>query len=536
MLNENARLQQSGKAAPQTDFTFNFRGPDVPTMSVPREKSSSRSSSPPDASAAPSSLPNAPASFSDSDILAFLSQPAQPSDQAVLPQHQFEMIPASMPNNLGDDFFWNSSAFGTEIPQVAPAKVTNLLEQYGIAGFNSNPTASAQESLFGNGKDSLSPASFPSFSSGSTPTAGVSPATSANATISAPAATASNTFTGATNQRSTSGYSARSSSGDSPTAQMYNAVFERMLQQQQQTNNNASLTNTNNGMSTLAKQALTRNVATNSSAPIAADSPETTCSSNGSDPSSISSDHQQPITPNNGQTLFGANMFGSGFGGSSGLSPFSSGYGSLGDANAAFSGVFGAGLVGSGKSAVTTPSGIFDTLNYRDPLFAGSMDNYPLETVNFNDFLVASPPALGSGANDAYSQPFAAAASETHPVHPQQGSREASGSSSSGYVPTLGGLSDGTSPSAHSSTASSPKTAFQQGADQWMDAAFGKNRPNNVLPHDVTYDHPLIQHVFRDTQGFSNNDHELETLCSDMKMKASCKDVSSILQDTEQIV
>jgi len=188
--------------------------------------------------------------------------------------------------------------------------------------------------------------------------------------------------------------------------------------------------------------------------------------------------------------------------------------------NAAFSGIFGGNALSPSKFLnPTTPSGIFDMMNYRDPLFPGLNDSgvgsgsdgsrAVNDILDFNDFLVQSPPAMAGASPSAL-------ANVTAPPY-----RASSTSSSS--VPGLS-HSGSNSPSNTSSHVDSPQTLMS-------------NAAKDMLPYEVKYSHPLIQHVMgpmmaenkkngKHFDGTPMTDTELDSLCCDMTLKATCKDVS----------
>lgn len=151
-----------------------------------------------------------------------------------------------------------------------------------------------------------------------------------------------------------------------------------------------------------------------------------------------------------------------------------------------------------GQISADSPGSIFDLMSYRDP----SSSNDATEMLDFNDFLVASPSGITNSGNlttpplppaSQYSMPLGASHSNT---------------ASSSSVPRLDTSSsrDGSVPS---SSRSSPASSKAASADYF------------VIPPDMTYGHPLVQHCLSGHSGYS-----MDALCQDMTIKATCKDVS----------
>lgn len=513
---ENARLQQAQNnqpPAPQSDFTF---------RSQPAPSSNPSSSAVPYQSGSATS--DGPASLTDQDILAFLNQPAP-----VFPQQSaYTMIqPSPQGSQSGsgssEDWLWNASTFGTEIPQAIPLDVTNLAESSRSPNNNAIfPWAdlSANTASTGNFSASGPISSNPNYASYLTGFPSFNTDNAASQSVSQTA--------------SQQGHSSRSAS---------------------QTHTSASRSSTDG----TSGKAGSRNGGTT------AESPETTCSSSGSDPSDA-----LPATPSSapfpyissgqdGQIDFAA-MFGQS----------QSGFGDLKASPYSFltsPGLQGSGMVKTetpqtsffGSMQATTPSAIFDSLNYRDPLLADLDDNgnrstdllanldNKNENFDLSDFLVASPPSQ-QGASAGPSPP-----AFLH--HSSSGSTQSGYASSSGSVPTMGSQAYPKSTSSgQSSSAASPQANMQGQV---------------TLPYNMTYGHPLASYVLQSMQGKSPSQqpqqqesvrqpwqqyadqimqgckqkafedevqkrqakggvmdaHDLDSLCKDMQVKATCQEM-----------
>jgi len=441
---------------------------------------------------------------------------------------------------------WHSSAFGTELPQAVPPSVTNIAEQPADNGFaslwnslnqNTNSTfntlqnqQSQQQSAIdtNNSFFSLFQNAFSPSLDGTAPASNSSFSQYVNSSNTAPYNTNAQTAT------SNIFPFANASSSGSPAVNVNTSnTGNQQTQRQNSSNNN-------------------RSTAPNSSS---ADSPETCASSTsgGSDPSDA-----QPSTPNNGQALFGNNTKAKAQSGDSiqslypdiGLNSFATG-----NMQANTGGIAGFNSLynSSGFESVTTPSGVFDAMSYRDPLLANlsgqntsgngfdfdsflsgnamSNANVPnanskrSDTLDFSDFLVTSPPGM----------------TQSPPVTSnffQMPGNNGQESNSSSSLPTLASLSNSTSPV---STQPSPQTSLNTASSST--GASSTNGTPNWLPYDIPYSHPLIQHVMKDQivtkdqvqQDKANFDNQMQAiprsgpcdidgLCDDMKMKATCKD------------
>lgn len=532
---ENAKLRST--SAPQSDFTFT-----VPSASQ-------QTTAPAFSGTAIAGNNQSSSSLSTNDILSMLASapaPAQPS------QTPFTMINFSPPitsntnpltaANL-DDWMnnWNSSAFGTELPQAVPPSVTNLSERPADSDFaslwnslnqGSNPTFNTLQNQQAQQNAAETNNSFFSLFQNA-----FSPSLDGSSSASNPSfsqfANSSNNTASYDNNQNFSGnmfpFATNSANGSSATNSFSsNNINNGSFNQHQQQKSNSN-----------------RNTAPNSSA---ADSPETCASSTsgGSDPSDA-----QPSTPNNGQTLFGNDQSkaNSKSGGSLqsfypdiGLTSFNAGQGQAGAAGNGNGNVNN--VRSSGFESATTPSGVFDTMSYRDPLMANlgghsgsgsdfnfdsfitgsgvspaSGSNKRSDTLDFSDFLVASPPGM----------------TQSPPVTGnlfQMPSNHGQNSNSSSSLPTLGSLSHGASPA---STQPSPQTSLNTASSST--GASSANSTPNWLPYDVPYTHPLIQHVMKDRiqQDKANFESQMKAiprngpcdvdgLCDEMKMKATCKD------------
>lgn len=534
---ENAKLRST--SAPKSDFTFT-----VPPASA-------QTTAPAFSGSSITGNNQSNSSMSTNDILSMLASapaPVQPS------QTPFTMINPTQPvtsssNSLTaanlDDWMnsWNSSAFGTELPQAVPPSVTNLAERPADSDFaslwnslnqgsnNTFNTLQAQQAQE-NAADTNS-TFFSLFQNA------FSPSLDGNASVTNPSysqnvnnATHNAPYNSVQNALG-SMFPFANSSGSSVSA----------------SNNLNNNNNINIGSSAHHKQDqksnFTKNTAPNTSS---ADSPETCASSTsgGSDPSDA-----QPSTPNNGQVLFGNDNKAKGKNGDSlhsfypdfGMASFNTGQVQAG---AGSTGSFN-NLRGSGFETATTPSGVFDSMNYRDPLLANlgghrssgndfnfdafisgnaqssfspaGGSNQRSDTLDFSDFLVASPPGM------TQSPPVTSNLFQMPSSHGQN-------SNSSSSLPTLGSLSHGTSPA---STHPSPQTSLNTTSSSTGTST--ANSTPNWLPYDVPYSHPLIQHVMKDRvqQDKANFESQMKAiprngpcdvdgLCDDMTMKATCKD------------
>lgn len=527
---ENAKLRST--SAPQSDFTFTI--PSAPAQtSAPAFNNSSL----------PSSEDKGNSSFSNTDILSLLSSaqpPAQPS------QTPFTMINPSPPittNNSAtgslDDWInnWNSSAFGTELPQAVPPSVTNLAEQPADNGFASlwnslNQNNSSTFDILQNQQAQQQNATDTNNTFFSLFQNAFSPSLDGN--TSAP-----NSFSQYVNSSNTAPYNTTQNTDSSmfPFANASGSGSPAV-------NSNSSDNGNYQGQRQNSISQNRTTVANSSSA----DSPETCASSTsgGSDPSDA-----QPSTPNNGQALFGNNNNKAKAQSGDSLQNLYTGMGMTSFSNGSLppntSGLAGFNNTYSGFENVSTPSGVFDSMNYRDPLLtnlngantSGSDFNFGSflsgnantntnmsagndkrsDTLDFSDFLVASPPGMTQSppvTNNLFQMPG---------NHGQE-------SNSSSSLPTLSSLSNTTSPA---STHPSPQTSLNTGSSST--GASSANGTPNWLPYDVPYTHPLIQHVMRDQvqqdkAQFESQMHaiprsgpcDIDGLCNDMQMKATCKD------------
>ena len=419
---ENRRLQSSStssstSSAPESDFTFR-----LPSSSTPQESSLARTSS-------------GPASFSDADIMAFLNQPST----APKSQQPFTMIPPSNLPPLGDDWLWNSSSFGTEIPQAIPPSV-NFLDQYAA-----NASALA---------------------------AGSTHPYTQSATVGQPSVSEMDSSNGP-HQDPASAYHAVFSSFSPTGFAAYPGISAN--------DSGFATFASSSGSGKPTKPAIS---GTTYKASGVGDSPDTTySSSSGSDPS------DQPVTPSV-PSMPATNMFGTKDAGGEVTAPnyFS--------------------------TTAGTPGNLFNLMDYRDPIFfadLGAQDGFPgqetttSEALDFSDFLVQSPPTLGGFDPGC-------------PIVATAGGSGASGNSGSS-VPALA-----SSASTVSSGPSSPHSA----------AVVLATEPDDYLPYDVPYSHPLIKHVLRDFPKPaippSVEPSEIDCLCDGMKMKVSCKEVSAVHQ------
>lgn len=492
---ENARLQQTQSnqpPAPQSDFTFRSQPSTGPSSSA-------------------SALTNAPSALSDQDILAFLNQPAPTFPQ----QPAFTMIQPSAQgsgssNGSTDDWLWNASTFGTEIPQAIPLGVTNLAETNRTQNNTANslfPWADFGSNYGANGT-------------------GTSPS-SANASFSSTGVGASPNFASFL-----TGY-APSAQTNVPSAQPNSSA------RIPDTQRSGSAASQGNGTAQ-------RSASTGKANSTSAESPETTCSSSGSDPSDalpatpLSAPFPYVSNPQDGPIDFAAIFGGAAGFGNAKTDPYSF----LGQPAVKTESPQPAFF---GSVQATTPSGVFDALNYRDPLLrdidniAGNqnlasmfanLDGGKTDNFDMNEFLVASPQSQG------------VASGPSPPAflhHSSSGSAQSGHDGSTGSVPTIG--SDAyarSSSSGHSSSAASPQA--------------GNGAPTQVsLPYSFTYGHPLVQYAKPDApsgkprwqeyadkvmqkckaqmqQGTGSEsavlaNDELDNLCKDMQVKASCQEV-----------
>ncbi|KAK9896113.1 hypothetical protein P389DRAFT_74744 [Cystobasidium minutum MCA 4210] len=548
---ENAKLRQTS-SAPKSDFTFSV--PSVPAQTT--APAFSASASPPPALNKDAA---GPSSYNNNDILAFLSSSSAAPPQPT--QTPFTMINPSPPpaaNNASsmnsiDDFMmnWNSSAFGTELPQAVPPSVTNLTEQPANTDFASlwnslnqgnnstfstlqNQQSQQQSTVDNNNFFSLFHNAFTPSLDGQAPAVNSNPAFSqyVNSANTAPYNVQQNSQNVANNMFPFA--SANASSSASPSSGSTGHTNPQPHHQN-------SIGSTRNSSS--------------------ADSPETCASSTsgGSDPSDA-----QPSTPNNGQVLFAGNNKQKSKSGdnSNNLYP-DMGFSSLGNVNLQDNnntGSFGSMFGNTGFESVTTPSGVFDMMNYRDPLLGnldgnasgdnfnfgsfnpgnnnvssssgtGTNNNQRSDTLDFSEFLVASPPSSTTSPPVTGNNFF------------QMPGNNAKDSNSSSSLPTLGSLSNGPSPQSSINTASGSSGTPNNGSGT-----------HNWLPYDIPYNHPLIQHVMKDQleaqkarKEFENQmstlsgkqSSDIDGLCTDMTMKATCKDharerIAQALQTDEQ--
>lgn len=475
---ENARLQSSTASSSsslsgsgmQSDFTF----------SLPSSSSSSRGLS--------SSSNDGPVSYSESDILSFLSS-APTSEQISQP---FTMIePASFPP-LGDDWLWNSSTFGTEIPQAIPPSV-DFLDSHLRQNINDNHIDSANAN------------SFVSATTTTNPYTGLSTALLQSSKERSPSSIhAVNNY-----QDPAAVYTALLSGHSPGSFSAFASAGTQMSNNRVATNITSKNTNTtlNHG-----KLAVTRAGSHHS-----AESPDTTCSSSGSDPS----DHQ-PSTPSSVPLFSTVAHHHTAKSNSHGNQQINNGY---------------------TYNTVSPPSNIFDAMNYRDPVLSG-LDTYEGDTtsslkegivnggdpLDFNDFLVQSPPSFTLVDNHSRSD------GNVNRANSYEQSVSGDGGSRSS-IHTLGSSSSPTSSSApqtppFGSSASLPTPPTTTTTTTTTTAT------TDLLPYDVGYDHPLIVHIFGQpgkdivTQRKSKPSNEedfcdIDGLCDDMKMKASCKEVSN---------
>ena len=535
LQDENSRLQQqqggsgsgstsgsaSGSGAPQSSFTF----------SMPANLSSSTSSNTTNAHA------NAPASFSsDQDILAFLSTPAQPAPPSQVPAliHSSGTSSSSGASSGGgafgagsgtgsggmDDWMWNASAFGTEIPQAIPPSVTNISEAQKAGLVFPWDQYAGNVGGNGTGNAGSSPASASASGGGS---AGAAPSNDAAAFASflssfSPAAS-SGSPAGTTTQQQQQQQQQQQSSQSYSRA----SALPAQVQQQQQR------ASSNNG---------------NGSGP-AADSPETSTCSSGA--SSDPSDAAFPATPG-GAMPFLSYSNGNGGNGSSGNTGGNLSFASL--AGNAFANQTNPGFLaqqqqqnsktsfsasesafdtanGNGSRAssssffspgnmATTPSSVFDLMSYRDPLFAsfdagagagsgsgtgvspsqfggfgGPSPGVKSELVDFSDFLVASPPALSGGGislDNSAQQPYFRTDSATSSSSvPTRASTSASVSSANSPNTSIG--------EHRSASSSSVSASASASGGAGRVPPLGSGSIADVFPHPISYQHPLIGHV-----------------------------------------
>jgi len=540
---ENKRLQESRKqvvppatAAPQSDFTFN----------VPRSSSSSNTT-PISHSTSPvnATMPHAPTTFNDADIMSFLSagpsaaeaqhykqnsapfQFVNPSPTGAASQNgqqQSELlIPSSMPS-LPDDWLWNSSTFGTEIPQALPPTVTNLMELF---GGNLDGNLASQNNLFAGSATSPQQSMQQQQQNGAF-----------GGTGSAPSATRSFSPDDA--------YKALYTTfGESPS---YNSSSGDMTYTNNaQSSRSASHDSTGNVTNNLVKQFVNREGSSTKG-----DSPDTTCSSNGSDPS-----ENQPSTPGSSHFAnIGQNSTKTGF-------PYQSAAHQMQGVSVNQSSAAG--------SEGNTPSSVLNSMPSlrNDALFNNSLDgalanssfaNSDLDFqallngssftlspnektsdfMDLNDFLVASPAGLNNaspstyfGSSDATNN--SSTASSTKKPTPVSGSSNSS-------VPTLSSLSDtpsssGSSPpsiTGNSITNGSGNFSLdgRQFAPTYRSAPTAQAPDNIFLPTDIKYSNPAIRHIFPEKwdnakfigesgegqkgDGGHAFDFDIDSLCQDM--------------------
>lgn len=482
---ENAKLRQT-TSAPQSDFTFSV--PSAPAQTTAPAFAAPASASSKDAAA--------PSSFNNNDIMSFLSSNPTPPQPTQTP---FTMITPSppLPNNGNttsmnsiDDFMmnWNSSAFGTELPQAVPPSVTNLTEQPADTDFASLwkslnqgntstfSTVPSQQTQQQNLADNSN--FFSLFQNAFTPSLdGQAPASNTNPS-----------FSQYVNSANTATYNTQSA--QNMAANLFPFANANASSSASPSNTSNSKANTN-----LQHQNSMNSTRNGSSA----DSPETCASSTsgGSDPSDA-----QPSTPNNGQVLFGTNNNNKAKSKSGdsvqslypdiGLTSFNTSNLSNNNTGSTFEAMFG----NNGFGSATTPSGVFDMMNYRDPLLgnlndapasgenfnfgsfipgngnvsgssAGVNNNKRSDTLDFSDFLVASPPST----------------TQSPPVNGsffQMPGNNAKESNSSSSLPTLGSLSNGPSPV---STQPSPQTSLNTASTSTGNTS--ANGTPNWLPYDI---------------------------------------------------
>ena len=430
---ENKRLQTSSTSsasgnAPQSDFTFR-----LPNSSVPPELNS---------------------------ILEQVSRP-------------FTIIHPSDFPPANDDWLWNSSTFGTEIPQAIPPSV-NFLDQYANR-------ASTSPSTILNPYTSLSTSPYQ--------------LTSSNGS------SADNTY----QQDSTLAYNSLFTTGFP-----FNGLGALSSAPESVIGGSTSLAAVNNTNGNADSN--TRPSVKESGSRHSSDSPDTTGSSTGS----ASSPDVQPPTPGAAASF------------SSASDPI---------INNKF-----AQPISREAYQATTPSNGFDMMNYRDPFLSGltgqnsSMDFAKDDNANqlwdYNDFLVQSPPSIGSNipifSGENQDSRMHNTSSEGQQYISVSGSGSGSGSGSS--ASTLAS----TSSTAASSTTSSPHGLM--GTD-----STNLNPDDITLSDDLTYSHPLIKHVFNDIEEQIQQGtftpivagckdvygcYDIDSLCQDMKLKATCKEVS----------
>lgn len=563
---ENARLQSgsssssvgAGPALPQSEFTFS-----VPGTSTQHQPSAS----------------DAPASYSDADIMAFLnSAPPQQLDDgsAEAPTNPFTMIEPTAFPNLGDGWSWNQSSFGTEIPTAAPPSVTNLLEMYPDFASSNFGDANSNTSVRNNSM-SVGPSPSSSSASPSNQMPSTSPQLAFASGSNASQMSSTSSYSDANqvfNSLFGGGFSSGFTTGFSPSTSAGSPSTSIGLSPPVSVGNNGSGSTSSavgaNTFSTgqagtvtsagpLKQTAATRMASKAGSLTHNADSPDTTCSSNGSDPS-----EHQPATPGNAAYYFGGiNIAANGNNAPAWLNTA----GNEKSKNAS-SALGPQSSTGNGPSplAVTTPSGIFDMMDYRDPVLNGLQgsndfdsfstmlkpDQHQLhlnsDLLDFNDFLVQSPPS-SAGTALSPAGPSTGAQSQQHQQNSGSNGKRAESSSGSS-IPTLSS-SQSNSPSAGSSAAHSPASIFNN--------IGGTINPESLTLDSVTYGHPMIQHAMADmfagkswapdivqsaisqqqtgptAQGnhrASTNavspltENDLDTLCKDMKLKATCKEVA----------
>lgn len=418
---------------------------------------------------------------------------------------------SSTGGSTNDDWLWNASTFGTEIPQAIPLGVTNLTD----------PSARPQNALFPwadlNSTFGDSSASSSTSPSTAFPNAGPSPNFASFLTGYSPL----------TNQSTVS-----PPPGGQPSNGLHN----------QQTHRSNSGTSQSNGSSQRAGSFNSNGKAGSSQG----ESPETTCSSSGSDPSD-----NQPATPSSTAFPFVANpadgtinfaaMFGQAPGAQNGFtdsknSPFSFANAMQSQVPVVKTESPQSATSFFGSMQATTPSGIFDALNYRDPILA-DLDGGKADGGVFDiaDYLAPSPQSQ-QGAATVPSPP-------TFQHHSSSGSTQSGNASSTGSGLTY----PRSTSSGHSSNATSPPSAGVNGQVE--------------LPYAMTYGHPLAQYAVSkmpgsfmtqggddskprwqayadkvmanckadlaragyDTSAASDPD-AIDSLCKDMQLKARCED------------
>lgn len=514
------QAQNNQPPAPQSDFTFRSQPAPVVTST------SSAGQSPPSGK-----NNDGPASLTDQDILAFLNQPAPTFPQQQQPA--FTMVqPSQQGSGSSSDWLWNASTFGTEIPQAIPLDVTNLTDP---------ARSQSSSSIFpwadiGN---NLAASSNVGANNNAFPTANVNNNDYASFLTGYSAFNANNGVSQVNSQPAQMQQSHRSSSGGSSQA---NSAKSRSGSENVQPK-----AGSNHGGAT-------------------AESPETSCSSSGSDPSDAF-----PATPSSAPFPFISNA-------QDGTLDFSAMFGQsqtgFGDLKASpYSFLTSPSLQGGpavktespqssffGSMQATTPSGVFDAMNYRDPLLADLDDtanasssftfaNLDNKNDNFDlsEFLVASPQSQQGAAAGPSPPAFSHHSSST--------SMQSGYASSSASMPTMS-----TQPYARSSSSGQSSSAA---------SPQGCSIPANgqvTLPYSMTYGHPLAtyamkgqapalpvnsaqdrskpwqeyadkimmsckENAFREeierrkAKGGVVDENEMDSLCKDMKVKATCQEM-----------